>query len=404
MHLTSPEGRLETHRDAAEPSFRLGPRESPHAEAPDTTPGLHITALPALLSPYLSEHEYKGLRARVATSNDPETLQYFDGLDPLPRTPSVPAAQPGLHYGEDLFREVARYSERVQHAMRDLRPDVVHAHDWMTFPAASELARLHRVPLVLHVHSLEQDRSPHGGNPTILAIEGSALRAATRVIAVSHYTARMVHEVHGVPLQRIDVVHNGVYPRKAVSSEDAAPTDAAPTVLFLGRITYQKGPEYFVEAAAKVLEEIPHARFIMAGSGDMQPHIEARVRALGIDESFEFPGFVVGAEVERLFSTADVYVMPSVSEPFGISALEAMSYETPVILSRQSGASEILKHALKVDFWDIHKLAAQIISVLRFPELRRSLVEMAREEVRRVHWEASAEKVLHVYQQALKES
>jgi glycosyltransferase involved in cell wall biosynthesis len=195
-----------------------------------------------------------------------------------------------------------------------------------------------------------------------------------------------------------------VYARRTVSAYREARSDKGPLVLFLGRITYQKGPEYFVEAAAKVLEKVPDARFVMAGSGDMLPAMQSRVRELGIEGAFEFPGFVRGAEVEHLFSTADAYVMPSVSEPFGISALEAMSYETPVILSRQSGASEILRHALKVDFWDVNKLAGQIIAVLQYPELRRSIVDMAKEEVRRVHWEASAAKVRHVYQRALLEA
>jgi glycosyltransferase involved in cell wall biosynthesis len=158
-----------------------------------------------------------------------------------------------------------------------------------------------------------------------------------------------------------------------------------------------------VEAAAKVLAKVPNARFVMAGSGDMLPQVQERVKELGIEESFEFPGFVRGAEVEYLFSNADAYVMPSVSEPFGISALEAMSYETPVILSRQSGASEVLRHALKVDFWDVDRLAAQIVAVLKYPELRTSIVEMAREEVRRVHWEAAATKVKQVYERALAE-
>lgn len=380
-----------------------------------TSAGLQVTSLPALLSPYLSAESYRALRAQLASGLTSErdavateTHGYFEGLDALPpgsqastHAETMPAH--GIHYGADLFQEVSRFAGKATQAMRGARPDIIHAHDWMTFPAATELARLHRVPLVLHVHSLEQDRSGHAGNHAILAIEGAALRAATRVIAVSHYTARMVHEAYGVPLHRIDVVHNGVYESRRGQAEDEA-QETGPRVLFLGRITYQKGPEYFVEAAAKVLEQIPHARFVMAGSGDMQPHIEARVRELGIEDAFEFPGFVSGPEVERLFSTADVYVMPSVSEPFGITALEAMSFETPVILSRQSGAAEILKHALKVDFWDIQKLAGHIISVLRYPELRQSLVEMAREEVRRVHWEASAQKVKQVYQQALRES
>jgi glycogen synthase len=211
----------------------------------------------------------------------------------------------------------------------------------------------------------------------------------------------MISQLHEVPFDRIEVVHNGAYARPTVSAYRAESADDRPMVLFLGRITFQKGPDYFVEAAAKVLQQVPEARFVMAGNGDMLPQLQQRVRELGIEKSFEFPGFVRGADVERLFSTADAYVMPSVSEPFGISALEAMSYDTPVILSRQSGASEILHHALKVDFWDVNKLASQIIAVLRYPELRSSIVDMAREEVRRVHWEAAAAKVKQAYGRAL---
>jgi glycogen synthase len=263
---------------------------------------------------------------------------------------------------------------------------------------------MHRVPLVVHIHSLEQDRSGNGGaNPTIVAIEGAGARVASRVIAVSHYTARMIHEVHGVPHDRISVVHNGVYARPTVSAYQKEHPQPGPLVLFLGRITYQKGPDYFVEAAARVLEKVPETRFVMAGNGDMLPQVKARVKELGIEAAFDFPGFVRGADVEHLFSMADAYVMPSVSEPFGIAALEAMSYETPVILSRQSGASEVLRHALKVDFWDVSRLASQIVAILKYPELRSSIVEMAREEVRRVHWEAAATKVRQVYERALGE-
>jgi glycosyltransferase involved in cell wall biosynthesis len=416
MHLVSPETRAGGGRGAASTPARALSVTSAEAAGP---PGLHTTAIPALLSPYLSPEEYKSFAALMESRADRATLEYFDGFDPLPLLLGEEGAGAGQlrgrrepqgsgertpHYGRDLFHEVARYATRVAEALRDHpRPDVVHAHDWMTFPAATQLARLHRAPLILHVHSLEQDRGGVGADPTIAAIEHAGLRAATRVIAVSHYTARMIHELHGVPLERIDVVHNGVYARPTVSAYRESRPRQGPLVLFLGRITYQKGPEYFVEAAAKVLDKVPDARFVMAGSGDMLPRMQARVRELGVEAAFEFPGFVRGAEVEHLFSTADVYVMPSVSEPFGISALEAMSYETPVILSRQSGASEVLRHALKVDFWDINKLAAQIIAVLSYPELRHSIVEMAREEVRRVHWEAAAAKVRQVYQRALEE-
>jgi glycosyltransferase involved in cell wall biosynthesis len=409
MRLVDPGNRIlspERDEDARESGDRRAARIAAGHEdidrvKPVAQPAeIHAVRIPAMLSPYLSAEQYE------------QWLQMMEPPSEAPRlTPASAAhhkvAQPELmlhhaeaaaHYGNDLFAEVVRYAGRVTHwAARSQRPDVVHAHDWMTFPAGTRAARLLGVPLVTHVHSLEQDRSGEGANPAIVAIEGAGLKCADRVIAVSHYTARRIHDVHGIPLDRIDVVHNGVYARPTVSAYRGEHPQQGPLVLFLGRVTYQKGPDYFVEAAAKVLQKVPNARFVMAGSGDMLPRMQARVRELGIESSFDFPGFVRGADVEYLFSIADVYVMPSVSEPFGISALEAMSYETPVILSRQSGAAELLRHALKVDFWDIGRLASQIVSVLTYPELKKSIVDMAREEVRRVHWEAAAQKVRSVY-------
>jgi glycogen synthase len=367
-----------------------------------------------ILSPYSSPAEYLTFRARLQRAGVAEFASRPETFFEAAPRPSAPPEEPrgteargpeaqAAHYGRNLFGEVLRFADRVAAWAQHHKPDIVHAHDWMTFPAATRVARMHNVPLVLHVHSLDQDRSGQSTNNTIVAIESAGVRAASRVIAVSHYTARMISDLHGVPLDRISVVHNGVYARRTVSAYRTEQKREGPLVLFLGRITYQKGPDYFVEAAAKVLEKVPEARFVMAGSGDMLPLMERRVAELGIAKSFEFPGFVRGREVEALFSTADVYVMPSVSEPFGIAALEAMSCETPVILSRQSGASEILQHALKVDFWDVQRLAAQIVSVLMYPELRKNIVEMAREEVRRVHWEAAATKVKQVYEQAMME-
>jgi len=374
------------------------------------------TRIKALLSPYMRPEDYT-LLVKALEDGDDAVLRELLGPGALePGSASTPgdareraaAAQRAHtpmgapHYGDNLFGEVMRYAERVAVWSRDRRPQVVHAHDWMTFPAATRVAHLHGIPMIAHIHSLEQDRSGDGANPTIVGLEGAGLRAATRVIAVSHYTARMINQLHDIPFERIDVVHNGAYARKTVSAYRSEDADDRPMVLFLGRVTYQKGPDYFVEAAAKVLQQVPKARFVMAGNGDMLPRLKDRVRELGIEAAFSFPGFVRGTDVERLFSTADAYVMPSVSEPFGLSALEAMSYETPVVLSRQSGASEILHHALKVDFWDVNKLAGQIVAILLYPELRNSIVDMAREEVRRVHWEAAAAKVKQAYGRALK--
>jgi len=365
-----------------------------------TSTHLQHVRIPAVLSPYMTAEEYEPW---VSVLDSDESSEHWPAL--MQRIPGMPALLPrgdrsgAGHYGRDLFAEVARYAARVAHwATHARKPDLVHAHDWMTFPAGTRVARMLGVPFIAHVHSLEQDRSGAGANGTISAIEGAGLRSADRIIAVSHYTAKLIHQIHGVSLDRIDVVHNGVYAKRTVQANRNEEPQPGPVVLFLGRITFQKGPDYFVEAADKVLQKIPDAKFVMAGSGDMLPRLQARVRELGIQHAFQFPGFVRGADVENLFSIADVYVMPSVSEPFGISALEAMSYETPVILSRQSGASEVLRHALKVDFWDVQKLAAQIVAVLTYPELKHGIIDMAREEVRRVHWEAAAQKVKKVYE------
>lgn len=412
MALVSPEFRALSAGDPLlEPGYELerAAQAAPDAELTQSA-GMFVQTvrIPALLSPYLTPADYRMLARAFGETDaflDADLASDASALEAAATSgwDAPPAGAGAVHYGRNLFGEVLRFADRVAGWARTQRPEVVHAHDWMTFPAATRVARMHRVPLVVHIHSLEQDRSGNGANPTIVAIEGAGVRAASRVIAVSHYTARMIHEVHGVPHDRISVVHNGVYARPTVSAYQQEHPKAGPLVLFLGRITYQKGPEYFVEAAAKVLEKVPETRFVMAGNGDMLPQVKDRVKELGIERSFDFPGFVRGADVEHLFSTADAYVMPSVSEPFGIAALEAMSYETPVILSRQSGASEVLRHALKVDFWDVSRLAGQIVAILKYPELRSSIVEMAREEVRRVHWEAAAAKVRQVYERALGE-
>ncbi len=304
----------------------------------------------------------------------------------------------GAHYGDDLFAEVARYAAAATRTVTGRKYDLVHAHDWMTFPAGVSIAEAVGAPLLAHVHSLEFDRAAGGADQDIVSVERYGLAHASRIIAVSYYTRNLIHELHGTDLRKISVVHNGVYTRQTVEAYASERKSTGPVVLFLGRVTFQKGPEYFVEAAARVLKHVPDAKFVMAGSGDMLPRMKALVERLGIEDSFQFPGFVRGDELERTFSTADVYVMPSVSEPFGIAPLEAMSYDRPVIVSKQSGVSEVLRNALKVDFWDVDKMASQIVGLLELPELRRVIVERAREEIRSIHWDAAAEKLVPIYQ------
>lgn len=383
--------------------------------------GIEFHAVPALLAPYMSEAQYaevlRALELAVSTAaptaSDHPIAQLKAaltqaGVPAQPRASSMPVdplVVPeenseefiALQYGADLFQEVERYAARLAAGLNG-DWDLIHAHDWMTFPAGIALSQRTGLPLIAHVHSLEQDRSGgSGGNPRIIAIEHAGLHAATKVIAVSHYTRNMIHNLHGVPYEKIEVVHNGVYMPSTIEAYRREAGWQGPMVLFLGRITQQKGPDYFVNAAARVAELVPDAVFVMAGTGDMLPQVLAQVESLGLKHRFHFPGFLKPDEVERMYCMADVYVMPSVSEPFGITALEAMSYNKPVIVSRQSGVAELVRHALKADFWDVDQLANQITAVLRYPELRQALVASAEHEVRRAHWDAAAQRTLGVY-------
>jgi glycosyltransferase involved in cell wall biosynthesis len=300
-------------------------------------------------------------------------------------------------YSGDLFSEVERFTAHVVARFSSAEFDIIHAHDWMTFPAGVALAQLTHRPLVVHVHSLELDRSGANAHATIDAIEGFGVRSAQRVIAVSHYTKRAIERRHHVSPERIAVVHNGIYPREVVNDYRRKKTWPKHVVLFLGRVTSQKGPEYFVEVATRVIPHIKDILFVLAGAGDMLPTLIEQVRRLSLQEYFLFPGFVQGDELEELFSVADLYVMPSVSEPFGIAALEAISFETPVLLSKQSGAAEVLQNVLKTDFWDTNRMADLIINTLLYPELRDELITNAKDELSRLHWDIAAAKTVEIY-------
>ena len=251
-------------------------------------------------------------------------------------------------YGANLMEEVARYAMVAAQVAKDLEGqfDVIHAHDWLTYFAGIAAKRVSGKPLVVHMHATEFDRSGENINRRVYAIEKAGMQAADRVIAVSELTRRIVIGKYGIPAEKVVTVHNAV---RFGESEDAVPERAVKdkVVTFLGRITYQKGPDYFVEAAAKVLQRVSDVRFVMAGSGDLMNHVVRRVAQLGIADRFHFTGFLKGGEVQRMFRLSDVYVMPSVSEPFGISPLEAMRSGVPVIISRQSGVAEVLDYAIK---------------------------------------------------------
>lgn len=304
-------------------------------------------------------------------------------------------------YGGDLFGDAQRYAGLVAALGVHERFDVIHAHDWLTYPAGLALRALTGKPLVVHIHATEFDRSGDHVNQQVYNIERAGLNGADRVIAVSRLTKSIVHRRYGVPENRIDVVYNGVDQDSVQPKRGMAIERDEKIVLFLGRITMQKGPEYFIRAAKRVLEKEDKVKFVVAGSGDMAVRMIEEAADLGIGHKVLFTGFLRGRDVDRVFRMADCYVMPSVSEPFGIAPLEAMRNDVPVIVSRQSGVSEVLTHCLKVDFWDTDDMANKIVAVLRYPPLSQTLREQGRFELRGLGWDGAAEKTVRSYARAI---
>ena len=305
-------------------------------------------------------------------------------------------------YGANLLEEVARYAMVAAQVAKDLEGqfDVIHAHDWLTYFAGIAAKRVSGKPLVVHMHATEFDRSGENINTQTYAIERAGMHAADRVIAVSNLTRNIIINRYGVPADRVVAVHNAV---RFTSKDSALPERGVKDkiVTFLGRITFQKGPDYFVEAAAKVLKRCPNVRFVMAGSGDMMNHVIRRVARLGIADRFHFTGFLRGDDVNKMFQLSDVFVMPSVSEPFGIAPLEAMRENVPVIISKQSGVAEVLDYAVKVDYWDVDAMADAIYGLVNYPALSKMFSEKGLEEVTNLKWNDAAAKIKRVYEDAI---
>ena len=300
-------------------------------------------------------------------------------------------------YGANLMEEVSRYALVALSIANNFEYDVIHAHDWLTYAAGIAAEKVSGKPLIVHVHATEFDRSGENVNQVVYDIERNGMEAADRVITVSNFTRQIVIERYGIPAEKVFTVHNAVEPIDKPESDDVTKHVREKIVTFLGRVTYQKGPDYFVEAAHKVLQRDPNVRFVMAGSGDLLNRMIRRVAQLKMGTRFHFTGFLAGAEVDRMFSMSDVYVMPSVSEPFGISPLEAMRTNVPVVISKQSGVAEVLQHALKVDFWDIDALADAIYGILHYDGLRKMFARYGKSEVDSLLWENAALKVLDIY-------
>lgn len=307
-------------------------------------------------------------------------------------------------YGSNLMEEVARYAMvggTIAMTHKD-EFDVIHAHDWLTYNAGIAAKRLSGKPLVVHVHATSFDRSSDNNIDTrVYEIEKRGMEAADKVITVSDLTRNIVITKYGIDPAKVVTVHNAVdfSGRSEVKVEKGVKDKV---VTFLGRITFQKGPEYFIEAAAKVLKRCDNVRFVMAGSGDMMNRSIRQVARFGISDRFHFTGFLRGNEVQKMFALSDVYVMPSVSEPFGISPLEAMRSGVPSVISRQSGAAEVLKYAFKVDFWDVDAMADEIYALLQYPALSQFASKFGYDEVNTLKWNNAAAKIKSVYESVVK--
>jgi len=304
-------------------------------------------------------------------------------------------------YGKNLMEEVSRYALTAAQIARD-RDDyeIIHAHDWLSFSAGIAAKEISGKPLVAHVHATEYDRSGESVNKPVFDIEKAGMEAADHVVAVSQLTKNTIIRRYGIPAEKVSVLHNAVLDASIIKSkyEKKVPEKI---VTFLGRITFQKGPEYFVEAAKKVLDRDENVRFVMAGSGELLNRMIDRVAELRMGHKFHFTGFLKGDDVDHMYAISDVYIMPSVSEPFGIAPLEAVRHNTPTVISKQSGVAEVLQNAIKIDYWDVDAMADATFALLHYQGISKMFKELWSEELKNLKWEHVAARLVKIYEKTL---
>ena len=304
-------------------------------------------------------------------------------------------------YGEDFYFQIEMFADFIRAYSKTIEFDIIHAHDWMTFPAALHARKVTGKPLICHVHATEIDRSGKNINQHVFDLERDTYRQCDAIITVSNYTKKILIEKYGIIKEKIFPVYNAVEFRVGEEIEHSERPFKEKIVLFVGRITFQKGPDYFVKAAKIVLKHCQNVRFVMVGSGDLFHKIIEYAADLGIGRYFHYTGFLKREMVEKIYSMSNLYVMPSVSEPFGISPLEAMAHGVPTIVSKQSGVSEILQNCIKVDFWNIDELAASMLAVLQSDDLEHSMSNEGLNEIQHISWDESACKVGEIYNRIL---
>lgn len=375
-----------------------------------TQANIHYIEVPSSLKPYdrpstttagIVHHNQAVARSYKKfhyTSGHPLVAASFDTMvdDNTSGEPATSTYSFSGNYGPDLLAETFRYADVAETIARNYEFDVIHVHDWMTFPAGVSAKRVSGKPLVVHVHSSEYDRSGIQVHPELHAIEQRGMLEADRIVAVSDWTRQILISRFGIDGDKIDVVHNGVEERRDRVTK-ISPVFGTSVVTFLGRITYQKGPMYFVEAAFKVLDKFPQAHFVVAGSGDLINRVIMEVARRRYSSNFHFTGFLNKTDIDKLWAISNVYVMPSVSEPFGITPLEAIQAGVPVIISTQSGVSEVVPDAIKVDFWDTDALANAICNVLQYKSLADTMAQNSQEEIRKINWAEAGQKIKNIY-------
>jgi glycosyltransferase involved in cell wall biosynthesis len=317
-------------------------------------------------------------------------------------TNGIGAVEFSGRYPDNLLEEIRNYDAVAGVVCRSMDFDIIHSHDWLTYPAGVHAKYVSGKPLVIHVHATDFDRSRGNVNPVVYDIEKAGMDHADHIITVSDLTRETVINRYHIDPAKVTTVHNAVEPLdESIQALQSRNQTKDKVVTFLGRITMQKGPEYFVEAAYRVLQRTKNVRFVMAGSGDMMNKMIRHVAYRNISDKFHFTGFLKGQEVYEMLKSSDVYIMPSVSEPFGISPLEAMQVGVPTIISKQSGCAEILDNAIKIDYWDIDAMADAIYSIITYPSMYKFLKEEGKKEVDEIKWEYAALKVRRVYEKVL---
>ncbi|MFY9153960.1 MAG: glycosyltransferase [Prolixibacteraceae bacterium] len=343
---------------------------------------IKVLEVPSALSPYLNPESYS--RKLIQTEKKGEISQhgkriYFSGK-----------------YGPNLYDEINNYAIVAKTIAEENEFQLIHAHDWLTFPAAIAAKKASGAPLILHIHSTDFDRSGGSVNPTIFRIEKQGMEEADRIITVSNLIKKRLISQYNISPEKITTVYNAIDPvpekKKTVKH-----SGKIKTVTFLGRITIQKGPAYFAEVARLIHKKMKNVRFIMAGNGELRDQIVECCAKYRISNRFHFTGFLCGDEVSEILNKSDVFIMPSVSEPFGIVPLEAMQANVPVIISLQSGIAEVIRSAVKADFWDIHAMADAVHGILKYKKLSKTMINDGKKELGKLNWVSTASQIRQIY-------